>query len=158
MILIPLEIQQAIDKESLPANQIKVPKTLSSLHRIVANWITEERRQQESYSRFGSHFNWSKPNKLEPKRRKIISALLKALEARGFEVDTDRYGRELWVIQGIDKLELQIYEHARQYRRELTDKEKEDPWHRNSKWRQVSEDTGFLKLRLITNSWNKVDL
>lgn len=146
---LPVEIREAIQREALPAHQVQVPKTLSNPHVIVAKRIQEEERQRESYRKFGG---WSKPEpvtELEKRRRRIISALLKALEARGFKVEVERDYREyIWVTHQWDKLGFTVTERIRQYRRELTAEEKKDSWNSDRKWTQVREPTGLLMLRI----------
>lgn len=144
---LPDEVQEAIKQESLPKHHIKVPKTLTNPHPIVDKWYKEEERDSELYRKYGG---WHKPNvvnSLERRRRRIISALLNALEARGFKVELDReYGQFIWVRHNWDRIGFSVNEHMHQYRRQLTEDEKQN--RSNQKWTQVSDPTDLLNLRI----------
>lgn len=156
---LPEEIQEAMARELLPKNRVTVPKTLSNPHPIVAKWIAEEERRAEDYRRWGDR--WSKPKKisaLEQRRRRIISAFLKAMEARGFKAELENeYRGFIWIVHGRDRIGFSIEERIRQYRRELTPEEKKDSWRSNQKWTQTREPTGELTLRLSSDSRRSYD-
>lgn len=159
--ILPEEIREAIERESLPKNKVEVPKTLASPHIIVAKWIDEEERALESYRKWGGWRKPEKPSELERRRRRIISALSKALEARGFKIEADpTYKDFIRVTHQWEEIGFTVSERIRQYRRELTPEEKKESSY-PSKWRQVSEATGLLMLRIAReargSSWSAVD-
>lgn len=148
---LPEEIREAIERELLPKHQVQVLKTLTDPHPIVAKWIQQEEHDAEMYRNYGG---WRKPEKLsalEKRRRRIISALLKALETRGFKAEADReYRHFIWIKHNWDQVGFAITERIRQYRRELTEEERKDSSRSNQKWTQVSEPTGMLMLRIAS--------
>lgn len=128
----------------------RVPATLSNPHRIVAGWLEEDRRRKEDRFLFhsGSGSSWySSP--LAKRRLRIISTLLKELEARGFKVEQDRYRAiDIRIRHGQDEITFDLSERIRQYRRELTAEERADRWRGDQKWTQVREPTGDLILKI----------
>ncbi len=151
---LPPEIQEAMDQELLPRNQVRVQKTLANPHPIVAKWIEDEAQKVHYYKKYGNL--WSKPepvSSLERRSRRIISAFLRALEARGFEVEKDReYGQFIWITHQRDRIGFSVTERIRQHRRELTPEEKKDHWNPKQKWKQISEPSGELLLRICEES------
>lgn len=158
---LPFEILEAIKSEEYPANKIKVPKTLSSPHPIVARWIEEERWDKER-TRSGLELELygriHTPNPLEKRRRILLSTIFKALEQRGFKIETDRYyQRMFWVKTGWDAVCFELEERVRQYRHYYTEEERKkfSSWDSDRKWTQKREPTG--KFRLIirgdTRGW-----
>lgn len=161
--ILPDAIREAIEREFLPENLIHVAKTLSNPHTTVARWIREVEQRKEDYRRSGS--SWFKPEKtteLDKRRWRIISTLLKELEARGFKTVADRtYNQFILVKYERDEIGFTVTERVRQYRRELTPEEKKEHWNANSKWKQISEPTGMLMLRISKefrgSSWSAKD-
>ena len=153
---LPIEIQEAIERESLPLNFVKVPKTLSNPHPIVAKWIEKEERELNNYKKYGG---WSEPSKitsLERRRRRIISTILKALEIRGFKAELElEYDRSIAIIYERDRIWFSIEERIHQFRRKITEEEKKDSMYSNNTWRQITEPTGELILRLSSENRRK---
>lgn len=149
----PADIEEAMNREKLEKNRIAVSKTLSNPHVIVARWIKEEERQRESYRQYGN--SWSRPEKitdLEHRRRRILSSLLKAIENRGFQVETDRERQSyIWISSGRDRVVFSLAERIRQYRRELTAEEKKERYNSNQRWTQIHEPSGELLLRISSS-------
>jgi hypothetical protein len=98
---------------------------------------------------------------LEKRRFRILSTLLKQLEARGFVIEQDRYRQmDLRARHGRDEVPFHLTERIRQYRRELTEAEKARSWSANQRWTQVREPTGELILKIacsvpagVPSSW-----
>lgn len=149
---IPEDIQQAIDRESLPEHKVVVPKTLQNPHLIVARWIRKEELQAASYRKYGDPLYRQEPlTEIEKRRRRIISTLLKALERRGFTIEEDNsYGQFVWVVSKQDRIGFSVSERVWQKRRELTKEEKLDSWYADQKWRRYDEPSGLLRLRIST--------
>jgi hypothetical protein len=137
------------DRLSVEAKPIKnVAATLSNPHQVVASWIADEKRDYENSLRWGgrssSFRRYAAP--LEKRRLRIISALLKELEALGFKVEQDRRVlTDFWVSLKWDQLRFDVSERIRQVRRELTAEEKAN-WGGGQKWTQTREPTGELVL------------
>jgi hypothetical protein len=130
---LPEAIQEAITRETRPENQIKVPATLHNPHAIIGEWIKTEEREAAFDRKYGRTSMRSPITPLERRRRRIMSALFKALEERGFKVFEEAkrnyYHKDLWIKYEHDRVSFDISERIRQYRRELTQKEKEDRWY-----------------------------
>ena len=132
---------------------IRVPKTLTSPHPVIAAWIAEEQQELARYrslsggARSRSRFDTT----IERRRLRILSTLLKELVARGFSVERDRYRPlDLWVRHGRDEVRFDIKERYRQVRRNLTDAEKADRWNAGREWTQTREASGELTLKITT--------
>jgi hypothetical protein len=141
------------------AREVRIPTTLSSPHRIVAAWIEEDR--QRSRSPIWSTNSSKRSSPLEKRRLRILSTLLKQLEARGFVIERDRYRQtDLRARHGRDEVPFYLGERIRQYRRELTEAERARGWNANQRWTQVREPTGELFLKVacsvpasVPSSW-----
>lgn len=159
----PDDVQRAIERESLPTYKITVPKTLNNPHLIVARWIHQEEQQATSYRKYGDPYYKPEPlGEIDKRRRRIINALLKALESRGFSVEADRtYSQFIRVRYERDETGFTVTERTRHYRRALTPEEKKNYWNANTKWRRVSEPTGLLMIKISSqfrgDSWNARD-
>lgn len=157
---LPESIQEAIEREKLPENTIKVPATLHSPHVIVADWV-KDREQRDRQNR-GSV--WHTPiTPLDRRMWRLTSCLFKQMEARGFKIaeeSVDRYRKETMIRYENDKVGFQIGERIKQYRRKLTDEEKKERYSSTQKWTQVRENTGLLEIILQPggNSWSKVKI
>lgn len=158
----PGAIQDAICREALPENRIKVPTTLHSPHPLVANWIKTEEHEIELDRRYGRNRR-SPITPLDRRKWKITSCLFKQLEARGFKIVEEGgrgYQKEIWIKFASDKVSFFINERIRQYLRELTAKEKEDRYSSNQKWTQEKENTGKLEIILAPggHSYSKIKI
>ncbi len=157
---LPEVIQQAIDREKLPENLIKVPATMHNPHVVVASWI-KERQERDRQSR---GYNWHTPvTPLDRRMWRLTSCLFKQLEARGFKIaeeSIDRYRKEVMIRYESDKVGFQIGERIKQYRRALTDEEKKERYSSTQKWTQVRENTGKLEIIFEPggSSWSKIKI
>ena len=147
---VPASVQEKIENERKSGKPVMVPATLSSPHRIIAGWLQDDRRERrESWLR-----SLHKPidgTDLDKRRLRILSALFKALEARGYQLTVGQYRRrEVQVASGEDKLEVQLEERIQQVRRQLTEKEKIDRGYLSTgqRWTQEKVPTGELMLKV----------
>lgn len=147
---VPASVQEKIEAERQSGKPVIVPKTFSSLHRIVDGWVQDSRREAR-------HDAWSRGltpidnTDLDKRRLRILSALFKALEARGYKLNAgESYRRAVQIGIGHEKLEVTLEEPIRQVRRSLTDEEK--GWYGYSvasqKWTQEKVPTGELILKI----------
>lgn len=151
---VPASVQEKIENERKSGKPVIVPATLSSPHRIIAGWLQDDRRER----RESRHEPWlrslHKPidgTDLDKRRLRILSALLKALEARGYQLIVGQYRqREVEVAFGEDKVEVQLEERIQQVRRQLTEKEKIDRGNLSAgqRWTQEKVPTGELILKV----------
>ena len=165
---VPATVQEKIDSERSLGKPITVPKTLSNPHRIVASWLQDDRRKR----RESRHDRWlsslHKPidrTDLDKRRLRVLSALYKALEARGYKlVVGESYVRDVQVAHGDEKLELHLNERIRQVRRQLTEEEKAERRYLSTdqKWTQEKVPTGELILKIkepnrysMTREWRE---
>ena len=165
---IPASVQEKVDTERSLGKQIPVPKTLSNPHRIVATWLQDDRRKRREsrYDRWSS--NLYRPidgTDLDKRRLRILSALYKALEVRGYKlVVSGSYIQNVQIEHRNEKLELHLSERIRQVRRQLTDKEKVERRYLSTgqRWTQERVPTGELLLKIkepgrygITREWRE---
>tara|TARA_R110000868_G_scaffold347723_1_gene608689 strand:- start:7947 stop:9044 length:1098 start_codon:yes stop_codon:yes gene_type:complete len=147
----PLEISEALVMESLPSYQIRVSKTLRSPHKVITDKIKEEELAHIRYGSYGSKVTALKIEPLEKRCRRILDALLKGLEVRGFSV-SQAYQNESFISisHETSTLYFKIEEKFKHIRRKLTDEEKENRWSSDQIWIQYKEATGDLRIRLDT--------
>lgn len=154
---LPAHVKETIEREKLPENKIVVLKTLSTPHRIISSWIAEAKREKERWrhetdpimlSVFAPKTQSEEDRRWQDRYRRILNALLKAIERRGLilEDDKDKDGFKVSLRQ--DFIRFHLYERVRQYRRPVTEDDyKEDRYlSPNQKWRQISEATGLLRV------------
>lgn len=148
---VPASVQEKIEAERQSAKPVIVPKTLSSLHRIVDSWVQDSRRKQRE-ARYDA---WSRDlytpidkTELDKRRLRIQSALFKALEARGYKLIVgEPYRHAVEIGLGHEKLEVTLEERIRQVRRRLTDEEKASRSYVQH-WKQEKVPTGELILKI----------
>jgi hypothetical protein len=149
--------KELFDRELSEAPKLELPVTLRNPHKLVASWIQD---QQANRMRWPSLAKVSAEDaSLEKRRLRIISALLTALEFRGFVVDQDRSNpKQLSARFGQDHVKFELAEQIRQRRRKLTDEEKREG-RTEQEWTQTRERTGVLVLRIwsmpagVTSEW-----
>lgn len=152
---VPDSVHERTEAERRVSKPITVPKTLSNPHRVVAAWLEEDRREIRAnrHDRFfsGLHKSIDKTD-LDKRRLRILSALFKALEARGYKliVDDNRYSRAVEIGHGEERLSISLAERIRQVRRQLTEKEKAERGYLSTgqRWTQEKIPTGELVLRI----------
>ncbi len=149
---VPASVREAIENERKTIKPVIVPATLSNPHRIVAAWLQDNReRRRES-----RHDPWRRnlhkaidATDLDKRRLRILSALFKALEARGYKLVVDQYSRRgVQVAIGNEKVDLQLTERIQQVRRKLAEEEKakRSDLSTRGRWTQAKVPTGELIL------------
>jgi len=88
---LPPDVVEAMAKESTPERKIAVPKDLSHPHPIIRAWLEAGRRQAQAgvVAPYGLALPAQRITKSERRRLRVLSALLKALDARGYKVVVD---------------------------------------------------------------------
>jgi hypothetical protein len=154
-LALPDEIQEAIDRENSLEQHITVPDALRSPHRITAKWIERERRDRQSarsdplLARL--HRTSPAEEAVQKRRIRIIDALLKGLEARGFKVRTEHdYGHSpILVDHEVDTVTITVAERLSHQRRRLTEEEKQSRrYSEGQEWTQSASPTGELRLSI----------
>ena len=147
-------VQERIDSARKSGKAITVPATLSNPHRIIESWLQDDRRERRERRRLGS---WLPVHKaidetdLDKRRLRILSALFKALEVRGYQLEAgeSRYSH-MQIAFGEEKLEIQLEERIQQVRRQLTDEDRAKRTYlsRDQKWTHEKIPTSELILRV----------
>jgi hypothetical protein len=147
---VPDEIVQLIERERAAVGEVTVPKTLSHPHLVVARRIEEDRRHRETWRSFGAgDLRHGEDGQLEARRRRILSALFRALEKRGHTIRVDRNrSREAIVTVGREEVPFRLVEIIKQVRRQLTEQERVKHWNPDAKWTQERIKTGKLSFRV----------
>lgn len=151
---VPASVQEKTDAERQSSKSVIVPKTLSSLHRIVDGWVQDSRREQR-----GTRYDaWSRSlytpidkTEIDKRRLRILSALFKTLEERGYKLNAgESYRRPVQIGLEQEKLEITLEERIRQARRYLTDEEKARCGYSvgSQRWTQEKVPTGELILKI----------
>jgi hypothetical protein len=151
---VPASVQEKIEAEQREAMPIAVFATLSSPHRIIAAWLEQdrrERRERRHDSWFSSRHEPIDGTELAKRRLRILSAVFKALERRGYKLvaDESRYVHQVHIAANEEKLSIGLEERIRQVRRQLTDEDRADRsrfYSSNQKWTQEKVPTGELVL------------
>jgi hypothetical protein len=151
---VPASVQAKIDNEKSSGKPVVVAATLSNPHRIVAGWLQDDRKKRLD----ARHQPWLRDTHkaidgtdLDKRRLRILSALFKALEDRGYTLLVEGYLRQdIKVSLDHDNFELSLEERIQQVRRELTEHEKADHGYLSSgrKWTQERVRTGELVLKV----------
>lgn len=129
--------------------EIKVARTLANPHPLIAAWLKEDERQLQAHMRWdGPGLSLFRTTPLERRRMRVLSALCKALEARGVSAHCERNARNVRFHCGRDRVEFKLWEYTQQKRRPLTEKELADPWNADAKYKQEYLATGFLRGRV----------
>ena len=90
--------QEKVDSARKFGSAVTVPATLSNPHRFIESWLEDDRRERRERRRHDSWFPVRKgtdETDLDKRRLRILSALFKALEARGYKVSIPRQSRGL---------------------------------------------------------------
>lgn len=150
---LPAEIQQALEDEKRPERQIHVPKTLNNAHPIIEAWLDSDRRFVAESRVGGPNLRSLQrhTSTIEKRRLRILTALFKALEKRGFKLLTEHGSiYSVFAQKGDERIEFGLSERQRQRRVMLTKEEMRDPFVLASgrRWKQVREATGELVFRI----------
>lgn len=124
---------------------IKAPQTLANPHPVIAQWLNEDEDYRAVQARWGSALGVSRPTSLERRRLRILSALYKALDARGVSVHCARGARIVELRHQRDTASFDLREYVQQKRRPLTEEERADHWNANSKYRVEHTSTNLLR-------------
>jgi hypothetical protein len=154
-LALPEEIQEAIDRENSPEHRVTVAEALRNPHRITSKWLEQQRRDREiaKSDPLIARLHRTSPAEeaIQKRRIRIIDALLKALEARGFKVRAEHeYGHSPILIdhEG-DTVTIAVAERLTHQRRRLTKEEKQSRrYSENQEWTQSASPTGELRLSI----------
>jgi len=137
------EIKEIIEFENNPKNKIKVPSKLTEYHKVI---------KKDQYNRQ----KWdNKPLSGKDKRRsRILTALLYALESRGYYIFYLDNIYRLKVQNSMESVDIGIHDYVNRYKRDLTDEElAKNPGGR--KWTYVDEKTNLFVL-CIYNAYGRL--
>lgn len=141
------------DAEAVPPARIPpsvaVPTRLKSPHRLVAAWIEEDRRELESWGRFGGREVTEEEVFIRGRSRLILDTLFKVFEERCHKVEADqRLSHQGRLKVGRQSLDFTLLPRITYRREPLTAAEMADPAYGNNRrrYRQVREQTGELEL------------
>lgn len=133
---IPAEVRTLIEREHLPENRIRISPVLENAHPLVERarlyFETADRSPKEAVSlpQREGYLNISVSASLVDRALRVMDALVKALEHRGYEVvvsedhwrgEATRIGKEG------EEIEIALYEQVNNVRRVLTPEEKKKP-------------------------------
>ncbi len=155
---LPPEVVEAMAREATPERKITVPKDLSHPHAIVRARLEEWRRPQQTPVGSPPEAIPPRLRMTEPERRRlrILSALCKALDARGHKVEVDpKDHHNLTMVIGGEKVEVRLTHRQKQTTRPLTAEEKAD-WYNVATGRQFTterQDTDDLVFRIRSDWW-----
>jgi hypothetical protein len=148
------EVLAQIERESQPANRITVAETLHSAHPLVR--YTRQVLEKDKPDDYGM-LSWSwnqrcmnvRVSKTSLHRAlRIMDALLKALEARGYSAEVSKDGPiATYILIGAEKVKVRLSEKANRSERELTAEEKKKPAHTISN-RWVYSPSGKLTFEI----------
>lgn len=148
------EVLALIERESQPANSITIAETLHGAHPLVRQ--TRQALEKGKPDDYGM-LSWSwnrrcmnvRVSKTELHRAlRIMDALLKALEARGYSAEVSKDGPvETYILIGAEKVKVRLSEKANRGERELSAEEKKKPRHAISD-RWVYSPSGRLTLEI----------
>ena len=143
-----------IERESQPANRITVAETLHSAHPLVR--YTRQVLEKDKPDDYGM-LSWSwnqrcmnvRVSKTSLHRAlRIMDALLKALEARGYSAEVSKDGSmATYILIGDEKVKVRLSEKVNRSERELTAAEKKKPVHNISN-RWVYSPSGKLTFEI----------
>ena len=117
---LPPDAAEETARESDPERKIAVPKDLSHPHAVIRAWLEESQRQRQvlASSPSGIVLSTQRMSKSERRRLRVLSALCKALDARGHRVVADPRDRHnLTVMLGGEKVEFSLTFRQRQIKR-----------------------------------------
>lgn len=147
-------VQEKVDSARKSGSAITVPATLSNPHRIIESWLQDDRRERRESRRHDSWFATRKgidEADLDKRRLRILSALFKALEVRGYKLTAgDSRYNNVRIGLGQENLEIQLEERIQQVRRQINDRDgaKHSYFSRDQKWTQEKVPTGELILKI----------
>lgn len=148
------EVLARIEREGQPANSIAVAETLRGAHPLVRRTRQVlEKGRPDDYGMLGWSLNQRCVNLRVSKTAlhralRIMDALLKALEARGYSAEVSKDGpAATHILIGAEKVKVRLSEKANRGERELTAEEKKKPPHTISN-RWVYSPSGKLTLEI----------
>jgi hypothetical protein len=144
------------DIPAAPTPVVKVAERLSSPHRIIAAWISEE---QERRRIWGSSPRDRPADVAQSRQRRLLDALFKALEKRGHKIEAER-GRltQVRIVIAGRPFSYKFRQRYTQRRLAMTPAELKDPWNvsQGRTTKVLREDTGELVLAVSSEefSWH----
>ncbi|MBK8464906.1 MAG: hypothetical protein IPL32_03665 [Chloracidobacterium sp.] len=133
---IPPEIRTLIEREHLAENQVQISPVLENAHPLVERaglyFQTVDHSQKEAVSlpQREGYLNISVSAPLVDRALRIMDALIKSLEHRGYEVlvaEDPWRGEATRIRKKGEEIEIALYEQINNVRRELTPDEKKKP-------------------------------
>lgn len=131
-----LEIQELMNQEYLPENQIKIAKNFNDAHHLILktkqfldNQKTEEFEPIE-IPKCSGILDLSVSKSQLIRALLILDALFKVMEKRGYEIEVDEskyWGDKTKIIKEGQPVEISIREQIQKVKRELTPEEKKKP-------------------------------
>jgi hypothetical protein len=136
------EVLARLEQENQPANTITVAETLHNAHPLVR--YTRQVLEKDKPDDYGM-LSWSwnqrcmnvRVSKTSLHRAlRIMDALLKALEARGYSVEVSKEGpMATYILIGDEQVKMRLWEKANRSERELTAEQKKKPAHEiSNRW------------------------
>jgi Uncharacterized protein YfbK, C-terminal len=155
---VPASVQEKIDAERQTGKPVAVPATLSNPHRIIDAWIQESRHEMREARNDPFYQRLYKPidgAPLEKRRLRILSALFRAIEARGYKLIVgESYRRQVQIALGDERLEVHLDERVRQVRRQITTEDRaKGHYSVYQTWTQEKVPTGELVLKIKTERY-----
>jgi hypothetical protein len=148
------EILARIERESQPANSIAVAETLHGAHPLVRQTRQSlEKNNPDDYGMLRCSWNRRCMNVRVSKTAlhralRIMDALLKALETRGYSAEVSKDGpAATYILIGSEKVKVRLSEKADRGERALTAEEKKKPPHTISN-RWIYSPSGRLTLEI----------
>jgi hypothetical protein len=132
-----------------------VPATLRTPHQIVSGWLTEDEKDRARWAGISSLRGYQPTSiygaPIAKRRLRILSALFRALEARGFVIEQDRVCRtEVWARFGHSVVKFALSERILQKRQKVPAAEGLGRDSGKQRWTQTREPTGELILKITS--------
>jgi len=132
------EIKEIIEFEKLPKNKIKVPAKMSKeeYHKVITRHLFDKKRWDIS--------------PLSPKDKRIfriLTTLLKALEARGYAVHYNDSIYDIEIQNRMESVRISVSNHIKTFKRELTQEEIDKGYYKRN-WKFDQETTKYLEIAI----------
>lgn len=129
------EIQEMVDQEELPENQIKISEDFSGAHPLIIKtkkFLDKDKTEEFEpidIPKSEGYLNLSVSHSQATRALLIMDALFKALEKRGYEIKVtkDWRGEKTKILKEDQDVEISIREQIGKVKRELTPEEKKKP-------------------------------
>jgi hypothetical protein len=135
------------------AADVVVPESLRRPHPLIAAWLEGHARKLAEAKRnrnmWGSAYRPRPFTELERRQQRILDALFKAAEKRGFTVKGEA-PYQLWFEVGKERIDFSLRERMKQVKRPLNDAEKRSPFYSGKSWRRETVSAGDLIFTIKT--------